>query len=122
MQLTDSPRPIESEWWWPSPEAFDDLEVTDIEEGWQLSAPDNSEMGDWLNYWSQSEEHHTLFEKVFIRALTDHANTVLNQLEQHGETENLPHGCQSNREQTQEECPGLLTEHESGSDSEPPQA
>ena len=109
---------ILTEWWWPSPEAFDDLTVTDIEDGWQLSAPDDTELAEWISYWSQSEEHHALFQTVFLKALTDHANFVLDNLENHGEDEIIPDGSQSDREQAQDVGTGPLTQHELGSDSE----
>jgi hypothetical protein len=105
---------VESEWWWPSPEAFNDLEVTDIEEGWQLSAPDDTELAEWLNFWTQTEEHHALFEKVFLATLTQHADSIL---EQHGENEILPVGGQSDREQAEDVGAGSLTQHEPGSNS-----
>jgi len=99
---------VEAEWWWPSPEAFNDLEVTNIEDGWQLSAPDDTELAEWLSYWGQDEEHHALFQAVFIKALTDHANFVLDDLEQHGKNEVLPNGSQSDREQAQNVGTGPL--------------
>ena len=102
--------------WWPSPEAFEDLEVTDIETGWQLSAPDGTELADWLSYWSQDEEHHVFFEKAFLEVLTNHANFIL---DQHGKAEDLPDGRQGNPEQAEDECPGLQPQHESGSDPQP---
>jgi hypothetical protein len=108
-----------AEFWWPSPEAFNDLEVTDIDEGWQLSAPDDTELAEWINYWSQSEEHHALFQRVFVKALTDHANFVLDDLENHGEDEVLPDGSQSNSEQAEDECPRVFTEYEPGGNSQP---
>ena len=110
---------VESEWWWPHPDAFNDLEVTDIEEGWQLSAPDDTELAEWLSYWSQDEEHHALFQKVFLKALTDHAEFVLNDLETNGKNEDVPVGGHTDPEQAEDECPRVLPEHESGSDSEP---
>ena len=103
-----------TEWWWPSPEAFNDLEVTDIEDGWQLSAPDDTELAEWLNFWNQDEAHHKVFEDEFIKVLTDHANKTL---EEHGEDEILPEWGQADSEQTKDERPGVFTQHESGSHS-----
>jgi predicted lipoprotein len=100
--------------WWPSPEAFEDLEVTDIEEGWQLSAPDDTELAEWLNFWSQDEEHHAFFEKAFLAVLTNHANFIL---DQHGKAEDLPDGRQGNPEQAEDERSGMLPEHEPGSNT-----
>jgi len=99
---------VEMEWWWPSAEAFNDLEVTDIEDGWQLSAPDDTELSEWLGYWSQDEEHHSLFQTVFLKALTDHANLVLNDLEKNGKDEVIPDGRQGDREQAEEHLAGEL--------------
>jgi hypothetical protein len=64
------------EMWWPHPDAFHDLDVTDIEDGWQLSAPDDSELGAWLDYWSQDEDHHAVFQEEFIAALLSHIKTL----------------------------------------------
>lgn len=94
------------EMWWPSPEAFEDLTITDIETGGQLSAPDDTELAEWLDYWSQDEEHHEFFQMVFVKALTEHANFVLDSLEQNGENEVLPDGSQSDREQAEDVGPG----------------
>ena len=105
--------------WWPHPDSFQDLEVTENEEGWQLSAPDETELGAWLSYWSQDEEHHTFFEQEFIQTLLNHADFTLGK---HGEDQILPDGDQSNREKAQVLSSGLLTEHEPGSYSQPPQA
>jgi len=105
MQSTTSQKLSDSSFWWPSLDAFNDLTVTDIDDGWELSAPDDTELAGWLNYWNQDEEHHALFQTVFVRALTKHANFVLNTHEQHGETEIIG-GCPSNSKQTENECSG----------------
>jgi hypothetical protein len=96
---------ILTEWWWPSPDAFNDLEVTDIEEGWQLSAPDFTELAEWLNYWNQSEEHHALFQTVFVKTLTDHAELVI---ENYGKTEAITDQQSGDRSETQEVSTGAL--------------
>jgi hypothetical protein len=103
--------------WWPSPEAFEDLTVKDAEHGFDLSAPDDTECGDWLAFWSQDEAHHTVFEKEFTEVLRNSANRVL---ENHGENEELPDGGQEDRSETQDECSGAQPEHEPGSDSQQP--
>lgn len=64
------------EMWWPHPDAFNDLDVTDTEDGWQLAAPDDSELGNWLAYWSQDEAHHKFFEAEFIATLLSHIKTL----------------------------------------------
>ena len=116
MQSTDSPTLSEADWWMPSPESFDDLTVTDTETGWELSAPDDTELAEWLSYWSQDEEHHAFFERTFLSILTDHAELVI---ENYGKNEDVPVGGHTDPEQAEDECPRVLPEHESGSDSEP---
>jgi len=106
MQSTTSPKLSEDSFWWPHPDAFNDLTVSDIDDGWQLSAPDDTELAAWINYWSQDEEHHALFQTVFVRALTEHANFVLDSLEeQHGKAE-ITDGRQCNPEQAEDELAG----------------
>jgi hypothetical protein len=90
---------ILTEWWWPSPGAFDNLTVTDTEDGWDLSAPDDTELAEWLSYWNQSEEHHALFQTVFVKALTDHAELVI---ENYGKTQAVPDEQSSDREQAED--------------------
>lgn len=109
---------IAAEWWWPLPESFDDLTVTEIEEGWQLSAPDDTELAEWLSYWNQSEEHHALFQTVFVKTLTDHANFVLDNLEKNGKAEIQSNEQSTDRVNTQDDGPGSFSKHELGGDSE----
>ncbi len=52
------------EMWWPSPEAFEDLTVEDAEHGFDLSAPDDTECGEWLAFWNQDEAHHKILAKM----------------------------------------------------------
>ena len=99
MQSTDSQTLTDSDWWWPSPDAFHDLEVSENETGWELSAPDNTELSEWLAYWSQSEEHHEMFQTVFVAALTKHADFVIDDLEKNGQDENLPDRGHTDSEQ-----------------------
>jgi hypothetical protein len=63
--------------WWPHPDAFDDLTVTDTETGYQLSAPDGSECAIWLEYFNHTEELHEEFETCFVEMLREAANTAL---------------------------------------------
>jgi hypothetical protein len=108
---------IATEWWWPHPDAFHDLDVAETEDGWQLSAPDNTELAEWLSYWSQDEEHHELFQAVFTETLINHAKFVIDQLEQDGKAQDLTDGRLSDPEQAEDVGSGMLPEHESGSDS-----
>lgn len=62
--------------WWPSPEALDDLTVEDSEEGFSLSAPDNTECAAWLAYYNQTEELREQFNREFLAAITDYVKTL----------------------------------------------
>ena len=57
--------------WWPHPDAFDELTVTDTEEGFELSAPDGSECGLWLGYFNRTEELQKEFETAFVQILRE---------------------------------------------------
>lgn len=107
---------ISTEWWWPHPDAFHDLNVAETEDGWELSAPDNTELAEWLSYWSQDEEHHKLFQETFLATLIRHAESVI---EDYGQNENLPDRGHTDSEQAKDVGSGLQPQHESGSDSEP---
>ena len=102
---------IPPEMWWPSPEAFEDLTVEDAEHGFDLSAPDDTECGEWLAFWNQDEAHHLVFEKEFTAVLSHYANKIL---DANGKDEELPDGGTENRIETQDECPGSEPEHEPG--------
>ena len=104
------------EMWWPSPEAFEDLTVEDAEHGFDLSAPDDTECGEWLAFWSQDEAHHKIFEEEFTAVLRNYANKILNQNVQN---EDFPDGENFDSVQAQDVGTGVQPEHESGSDSEP---
>jgi len=80
-------KPIEM--WWPSPESLKDLQVEDWDEGFTLSAPDGTECAAWLDFWTQSEEHHRTFVKAFEEMLRTYLDTLENQ---HGENENQSDG------------------------------
>jgi hypothetical protein len=57
--------------WWPHPDSFSELTVKDSEDGWELSAPDESEVGDWISYYSSTEELKTQFNHEFLKALVE---------------------------------------------------
>ena len=94
------------DFWWPSPEAFEDLVVEDSDTGFLLSAPDDTECGEWLAYWNQNEEFHTLFEQEFTKVLRVYAQSIL---EKYGETENQSDEQSSNREQAENDSAGTLS-------------
>jgi len=76
MQSTNSPKP--TDFWWLSLKAFDDITVENTEEGWSLSAPDESEAGKWLAHYNSTEELHAQFNQELTKALMDrveHCNT-----------------------------------------------
>ena len=101
MQLTDSPKP--TEFWWPSPEAFDDLVVEDSEEGFTLDAPDSTECGDWLAYWNQSTDHVELFTEEFTKVLKNYADFIL---EEHGQTKEFTNGFHEDGVKTEDVSAG----------------
>jgi hypothetical protein len=84
MQSTDSLKP--TEFWWPNPDAFDDLTVEDTEEGFTLEAPDDTECGEWLAYWNQTPDHIECFTEAFTKCLQNHIDTTL---EENGQTQEL---------------------------------
>ena len=63
--------------WWPHPDAFDNLTVTDTEEGFELSAPDDSECALWLGYFNSTEELHKEFETAFVQMLREAVERTL---------------------------------------------
>ena len=97
MQSTDSLKP--TEFWWPSPEAFDDLTVEDAEEGFTLEAPDDTECGEWLAYWNQTPDHIECFTEAFTEALKNNLDTILGQ---DGQTQELTDWQQRDPEQAED--------------------
>ena len=93
--------------WWPSPEALEDLVVEDAEHGFDLSAPDDTECGEWLAFWAQDEEHHKVFEDEFVAALTNYCKI----LDANGKDEELPDGRNPDPVQAQDECSGSQPQH-----------
>jgi hypothetical protein len=80
MQSTDSLKP--TEFWWPSPEAFENLTVEDTEEGFALEAPDDTECGEWLAYWNQTPDHIECFTETFNETLRNYLATIDGQTEE----------------------------------------
>jgi len=80
MQSTNSPKP--TDFWWLSLKAFDDITVEDTEEGFALTAPDESEAGKWLAHYNSTKELHAQFTEEITKALRDrvkHYDTESNQ-------------------------------------------
>lgn len=70
--------------WWPAPEALDDLSIKENEGGFTLEAPDDTECGSWLKFWSQSEEHQQFFNEQFVKTLISYIES------NDGKTQNQP--------------------------------
>ena len=101
MQSTDSLKP--TEFWWPSPEAFDDLVVEDSDEGFTLDAPDSAECGDWLTYWNQSPDHIELFTEEFTKVLKNYVDFIL---EENGQTKEFTDGLHEDGVKTEDVSAG----------------
>jgi len=119
MQPTNLEKPTELEMWWPHPSAFDDLDVTDAEDGWQLSAPDGTECAAWLAHWDQDEEHRAVFHHAFLQILLEKSNSIL---EQYGESQIQHNGQEDHRVTPEDDLAGSQSEHEPGGNTESPQA
>jgi hypothetical protein len=55
--------------------ALDDLTVTETEDGFEFSAPPETECGHWLGYWDSSpdlrEEFSSLIKQILLDRLED---------------------------------------------------
>lgn len=58
--------------WYPNPAALYDLIVTKTEDGFEFSAPDNTECAAWLGHYNSSEELHAEFSNAIIGVITDY--------------------------------------------------
>lgn len=105
--------------WWPDPSAFDSLDVTDTEDGWQLSAPDGTECAAWLAHWNQDKEHRAVFHDAFLQILLEKSNSIL---EQYGENKIEFDGQDDHRVETQNDLSRLQPEHQPGGNTESAQA
>lgn len=94
------------EMWWPSPEAFDDLNIEDTDFGFSLSAPDGTECAEWLNYWNQSEDHEKTFGAEFMKAILDFVNLTENT---DGQAEAVSDEQDRTRIETEEDSSGSLS-------------
>jgi hypothetical protein len=102
----DSPKPTDLEMWWPAPEALSDLIVKEAAEGFTLSAPDNTECADWLNFWNQSEEHHQCFNEAFVETIRNYLD-ILDL--KNGETEAISDQQSADRVEAEENGAGSLS-------------
>ena len=58
-----------TDFWWPHPDSFSELTVEDSEDGFELSAPDDSEIAKWLSYYNSSDELRAQFNIELINAI-----------------------------------------------------
>jgi hypothetical protein len=87
-ELTHSPSrlfPDSSDFWWPHPDSLKDLVVEEVDHGFDLSAPDDSECGQWLAYFTSTPELNQLFQEKFIESLLNYIESLDN-----GQVENQP--------------------------------
>jgi len=87
--------------WWPHPDAFSDLTVEDTEGGWEFSAPDESECGQWLSFYSQSEELSEEFQREVISCLLNHCDKI------NGESK-IPNRTERDRVHQEEDSSGAV--------------
>jgi hypothetical protein len=65
----------------PNVSILDDLTITEIEDGFQFSAPNGTQCAAWLSYYDSTDELREEFSEMIISAL----KTSLNEAqEQHG--------------------------------------
>ena len=110
-QSQSSPGYNPTEIWWPHPSAIDDLVVDWISEEdgsatIQLSAPDDTECADWLNYFNETEERKAAFGREFIRALLDQIK-----LENNGKSKGIPDEQSGDHPRGEEDRAGTVEEH-----------
>lgn len=70
--------------WWPHPDSFSELTVEDSENGFELSAPDGSEIGQWLSYYNSSDELRAEFNIEVINAIKNLINKYDSQEKMNG--------------------------------------
>ena len=91
------------EMWWPSPEALSDLIVEDAENGFTLSAPGNTECGEWLAYFNETEERLEVFQSALLSTILNHVQLIE---ETHGQDEKLSDGLHEDGLQTEDDFSG----------------
>lgn len=64
--------------WYPSQKAFEELTITETEEGFEFSAPDESECAKWLAYYNSTEELQEEFSAEIIKALENYLDKAEN--------------------------------------------
>lgn len=67
--------------WYPN--SLDELKVTEIDDGFEFSAPPGTECAEWLGYYNSTEELREEFSAEIIKAIEAH----LTSFEQSGSKE-----------------------------------
>lgn len=67
--------------WYPN--SLDELTVTETEDGFEFSAPPETECAEWLGYYNSTEELREEFNAEIIKAIEAHITSF----EQSGSTE-----------------------------------
>ncbi len=103
----NSEKPTDLEFWWPHPDALKDLVVEEVDKGFDLSAPDDSECGQWLAYFSSTPELNKLFQEKFIESLLNYIESLDN-----GQVENQPDRKESDCAGSKEDTPGPIKKND----------
>ena len=93
--------------WWPDPKALQDLVVEETEHGFELSAPDDSECGYWLRYFTETEELKQEFQNELETCL-------LNYIKVHDGKNEVADQSESDCSSGKENGSGSLSEYEPG--------
>jgi len=64
--------------WYPSQQSLNDLTVTEIESGFEFSAPNNTECAKWLGYYNSTNELREEFNAAIVGAITDRIKELEN--------------------------------------------
>ena len=101
----------QSEIWWPTPSALDDLQVEfeDTEDGGSLihlSAEDGTECAEWLAYFQETPERQATFERELLKSLLQHAQRVID-----GQSEGLTDQQSGTHPSGEEDLTGSVEEH-----------
>jgi hypothetical protein len=87
--------------WWPHSTALSDLTVEETETGLNFSAPDDTECGAWLAYFSQTAELREEFGREITTILIKHHDEI------NGESK-IPNRAERDRVRKEEDCSGAI--------------
>ena len=88
--------------WWPHPSALDDLIVTETDYGFDLEAPNDTECGEWLAYFNETEQRREAFQQAFTKMLLDYIRILDGQNQDQSDEQDQDHP------RSQEDSAGLL--------------